>query len=175
MFLQEPGLFWWVVRLVAAVAALAALAGFFRFLKFVLLALGVPRTVVEISSHPLKLGEQYQIYVCQPGPLRLKSLRVLLVCDQESTSSEDTAFHNNHETIRRRLFERELFRVENITIDRDTPFEVRCELPVPEKVGDPIQPTRQNITWKLIVDGNAVGWPSFLREFPVIVRLPETS
>src|SRR5262249_23855325 len=37
MILQEPGLFWWVVRLMAAVAALAALVGFFRFLKFVLL------------------------------------------------------------------------------------------------------------------------------------------
>jgi hypothetical protein len=160
---------------VAAVAALAALAGFFRFVKFVLVALGVPRTVVEISSHPLKFGEQYQIYVCQPGPLRLKSLRVLLVCDQKSTPSNGPAFHNSHETIRQRHFERELFRVENITIDRDTPFEVRCELSVPEKIGDPIQPTRQNITWKLIVDGSVAGWPSFLREFPVIVWLPETS
>jgi hypothetical protein len=175
MFLQELGLFWWVALLIAAVAALAALARLFRFLKFVLVALGVPRTVVEISSHPLKFGETYQIYVCQRGPLSLRSLRVLLVCDQKTTSWKGQTGHKNLETMRRRLFERELFRDENIAIQRDTPFEVRCELHIPERIGDAIQPTRRNITWKLVVEGSIAGWPGFLWDYPVIVQLPQTS
>src|SRR5262249_48245192 len=84
-YLKEgrTGTFWFATAilspfvLIGLALAVLALVG---TVYTVLIAVRVTRPVLEVSTYPIRLGETYDLFLSQPGPLRLRRLRVLLVC-----------------------------------------------------------------------------------------------
>jgi len=137
--------------------------GFFRHLRDVT---RVAPTIVEVSSHPLRPAEEYELYVAQPGPLHLERFRVLLVCEEEATYSQGT----NSRTMRRRVYQDELFCREGLEIPAGTLFETRCRLRLPPRAMHSFQASHNQVRWKVLVEGATPRRPFFERGFTIHVH-----
>ncbi len=126
---------------------------------------GIGATRIEISDHPLKPGERYEILIAQAGRLSINSLEVLLACDEWATYRQGT----DTRTESRRVCIRPVFRRESFGIHPGVPFESRCPLEIPRDAMHSFKTDHNEINWKLIVRGDVAGWPNFDREFPVFV------
>ena len=111
-------------------------------------------------------GERYELFISQAGRLRLKSLAVLLVSEEEATYRQGT----NTRSETRRVYQRELFRREDFEIPRGTPLDVQCPLEIPARAMHSFKADHNEVSWKIVVEGTSVGWPHYERAFPVIVH-----
>lgn len=136
------------------------------FLRYVLVASAVGPTLVEISEQPLYPGKHCELFVSQTGRLKMKSIEVLLACDEQAT------FHQGTNTRREslRVFEQPVYRREQFEVRHGVPFEARCILEVPTGTMHSFKSDHNEVGWKIIVKGDVAGWPSFARSFPVIVH-----
>jgi hypothetical protein len=141
----------------------------YYFFRELLLATGIGPTNVEISDHPLVPGQRYSVFVSQAGRLSVRTLEVLLACDEEATYREGT--DSRVET--RRVYEQTVFQREQFDIRPGVPFEHQCELMFPNGVMHSFQSDHNAIQWKLIVKGEAARWPPYERTFPVVVHPAE--
>jgi hypothetical protein len=130
-----------------------------------LVTTGIGATRIEISTHPLRPGERYEILIAQAGRLSINSLEVLLACDEWATYRQGT----DTRTESRRVCMRPVFRRESFEIHPGMPFESRCPLEIPRSAMHSFKTDHNEINWKLIVRGDVAGWPNFEREFPVFV------
>ena len=135
------------------------------FLRLLALATGIGPTLLEISDHPLHPGRSYRLLLSQAGRLRFNSLELLLVCEEEATYRHGT----DTRTETRRVHQQTVFRREGFEVRRGVPFEAECELAAPIGVMHSFKSEHNEVNWRLIVKGDAVGWPDFERSFPVIV------
>ena len=136
------------------------------WIRELLIANGIGPTLAEVSHHPLVPGDRYQLFICQAGRLRLESLAVLLVSEEEATYRQGT----NTRTETRRVCQRELFSRQNFEIPRGVPLEVLCDLEIPARAMHSFKAEHNEVSWKILVQGAARGWPPFERAFPVIVH-----
>jgi hypothetical protein len=136
------------------------------FLRQLYLILGRRRTRVEVSAQPLHLGEAFEVFVSQSGPLQLKSLRVLLVCEEEASYGQGTDVR----TETRRTQEEEVVREDAFAIARGFPYEVHREARVPARAMHTFEAKRNKVRWLVVVSGDVAGWSSFERKFPVVVH-----
>jgi hypothetical protein len=146
-----------------------ALAGLWLvgyFLWHVYRTLGHRRSRVEVSAQPLHPGDEFEVFISQFGPLRLKSLRVLFVCQEEASYGQGT----NVRTETRRVEEVEVVREEALAIARGFPYQVHCKVRVPARAMHSFEAKRNKIRWLVIIAGDVAGWPSFERTFPAIVH-----
>lgn len=148
---------------VGAGGYLAYLAG-----RELLSSVGLEPTVVEISDHPLRPGEEYELYVSQAGRLNFKRLTVSLVCDEEATYRQGTNSHTHTQ----RVVETELFRREAFAIEHREPLAERFRFQVPTGAMHSFQSDHNGVKWKLAVSGDLHKWPNFEREFGLIVHPP---
>jgi hypothetical protein len=131
-----------------------------------LVAAGVGPTRVEISDHPLRPGGRYRLFVSQAGRLTLKRLEVALVCEEEATYRQGTDTRTEScETLRESVLRQERFEMR-----RGQPFEAECEFSVPADAMHSFQADHNKVQWKVVVVGDAEGWPEYRRGFPVVVR-----
>jgi hypothetical protein len=128
-------------------------------------ALGVGPAWIEISDHPLRPGESYEILVNQTGRLTMRRFQVVLACEEETTFRQGT----NARLETQRAFETVLLERESFSIRPHEPFESSCRMDLPEDVMHSFTSEKNRIVWKLIVSGEPEGWPPFERDFPVIV------
>jgi len=135
------------------------------FLRQLVVATGIGPTLVEISDHPIQPGKTYRLFLSQAGRLRLNSLELLLVCDEEATYRQGT----DTRVESRRVYQQQIFRRERFEVRRGVPFEAECELVVPPGVMHSFKSEHNEISWKLMVRIDAAGWPVYERCFPVIV------
>ena len=131
-----------------------------------LVATGTGPTLVEISGHPLHPGESCDLFLSQSGRLKVNSLEVLLVCDEEATYRQGT----NTRTESQRVYRQQVFRREQFEIRRDEPFSARCEVKVPGGVMHSFKSAHNEVNWKIIVKGDVAGWPDYQRSFPLIIH-----
>jgi len=136
------------------------------WIRQILLANGIGPTLAEVSHHPLMPGERYDLFISQAGRLRLKSLAVLLVSEEQATYRQGT----NTRSETRRVYQRELFRRDNFEIPRGTPLEVRCPLEIPARAMHSFKAEHNEVGWKIVVEGTSLGWPHYERAFPLIVH-----
>jgi len=136
------------------------------FVYRLLVANGIGPTLIEISDHPLVPGRLYQIFISQSGGLRLKSFSVRLVCEEEATYRQGTDIRVQ----RCLVHDQELVQHTDLEIRRGTPFEVRCELQMPERAMHSFRSNHNEIRWKLLVEGRLPRWAGFHRDFAVIVH-----
>lgn len=138
------------------------------FLKQVRQIAGVGPTVVEISDHPLQPGGRYQLFVLQMGRMRLRSLRVKLVCEEESFFRQGTDVRSDQHV----ALSTELLSESPVRVDPQAPWEQQLEFELPSNVMHSFTATNNSVRWRLIVSGESRPWPSFCRSFPLVVHPP---
>lgn len=158
----------WVLTGFTIPFALVGLGLIVFFFRQLVLATWIGPTLVEISDQPLRPGGQYEVFLSQTGRLRVNSLEVVFVCEEEATYRHGT----NTRTETYRVFQQPVFRREDFQLVHGVPFEVRFPLEVPAAAMHSFQSENNEINWKLVVAGDVAGWPSFQRSFPVIVYPP---
>jgi hypothetical protein len=135
------------------------------FVRQMLVTTGIGPTFVEISDHPLIPGWRYSLFLTQAGRLKVKSLDLTLICQEQATYRQGT----DTRTETRQVFELEMFHQEDFEVQHGVPFEVLCEFTVPEGVMHSFKAGHNQISWRVVVKGDVAGWPDFKRAFPVIV------
>lgn len=131
----------------------------------VLIATGVGPTQLEISDHPLFPGRHYDLFLTQGGRLMMDFLDVDLVCEEQATFRQGT----DTRTERRPVFQQKIFRRETFDIPQGLAFEQQCRIEVPAIAMHSFRADHNEILWKFVVRGQAPGWPSFERVFPIVV------
>ncbi len=156
---------WWVTIFLVPFVALGI---FFIFLFFrqLLIATGVGKTFLEISDHPLHPGQICRVLVHQSGRLRVRSLKLFLVCREKTQFREGTDTRIETKTV----FSQEIFRRQRFDIQRGIPFEAEVEMAVPQGVMHSFRSANNEIQWLLVVEGKLTRKPNFQREFYLIVH-----
>jgi len=159
----RTGTFWVATAVISPFAliglALAVLA-LVGTVYTVLIAVRVTRPLVEISAYPLRLGETYDVFLSQPGPLRLRRLRVLLVCKNTLVDGVGEDAIDKPVT----AYEAELLRHDELAIPYGRPFRARFALNVPAEARASCEAEHREVAWQLLVQGELRRWPAF--EFP---------
>jgi len=127
---------------------------------------GIGPTNVEISDHPLRRGGQYNVYVSQAGRLVMRTLALNLVCEEAATYRQGTDVR----TEQRRVFDRQIFRKTEFSIDPGVPFEHECLFKIPDNAMHSFRSEHNAINWKLIVRGQADAWPTYERSYPIVIH-----
>ncbi len=138
----------------------------FKFFKQLLIALGGGKTLVEISRHPLLPGDDCEVLLSQSGRLSLRSLIVLLACDEKTAYMQGSNKRSEH----RRVHQVELINCQNIRIRRGVPLTQSASFTIPQTAMHSFKADFNELQWRLIVRGDVVRWPSFVREFPFVVQ-----
>jgi hypothetical protein len=141
------------------------------WLQLIWLHTGMGMTTLEISDLPLVPGGAYQVALSQHGHIRVKVLQLWLVCEEEATYQQGTDIR----TERREVAGHQLFEQRDFEITPAVPFQASCDLPTPASAMHSFNSAHHSITWKLVVRGEAEGWPAFERGFPVIVYPGEST
>jgi len=126
-------------------------------------------TILEISAHPLAPGQNYELFLSQPGRRALKRLALDLVCDERATFQHGT----NTRRESRRVVESRIASQEGAELAQQTPFSSSFTLALPAHAMHSFRSAHNAIEWKILVRGES-GSRTFERKFPVIV-IPEGS
>jgi hypothetical protein len=137
----------------------------YYFVQQLLLHTGIGPTTVEISDHPLRPGNTYQLFVSQAGRLKVKSLELSLVCEEETTYRQGTDIR----TERCRVFCEQVFVRRDFEIAPGKALEISGDLRIPHHVMHSFQAKQNAVHWMLVARGQAVSWPEFQRCFPIVV------
>ncbi|MEM0926813.1 MAG: hypothetical protein AAGJ83_12305, partial [Planctomycetota bacterium] len=129
---------------------------------------GIGPTIVEISDHPLVPGRKYRLFVAQWGRLRLRSLSVRAVCEEETVYRQGTDVRVE----RYEVFTQELCSTRDVRVDPRGPWEQQFTVDLPANVMHSFVGSNNAVRWKIVVSGEARPWPSFCRSFPVVVHPP---
>jgi len=138
------------------------------FLKSYIQAIGIGSTTVEIEDLPLVPGQKYKLLLVQYGRLVIKKLSIRLVCEEESTYHFGTDIRTEHQIVRQQM----ILDLGRSRIDWGRPLELECEISIPADAMHSFQSLHNAIHWKIIVEGEANRWPSYCRNFPVVVYPP---
>jgi hypothetical protein len=169
-YLKEgrTGTFWFATAilspfvLIGLALAVLALVG---TVYTVLIAMRVTRPVLEVSTYPFRLGETYDLFLSQPGPLRLRRPRVLLVC--KNTQLAGVGEDAIDKTVT--AYEAELLRHDKLMIHHGTPFRALFALTIPGQARVSCDAKHQEVVWQLLVQGDLCRWPAFEFAFKVAV------
>jgi hypothetical protein len=129
---------------------------------------GMGPTLVEVSDHPLRPGQQYEVLVSQAGRLTLDWLDAQLVCQEEASYQQGTDVRTERQTV----FQQQVFRCENVQIEPGQPLERQCRLHIPHGVMHSFKADYNEVRWDIVVRAEAAGWPRLERAFPVVVHPP---
>ena len=129
---------------------------------------GVGPTIVEISNHPLVPGESYRVFISQMGRLRLKRLKVILTCEEETIYRQGTDVRVEKHAALAEI----LLNERDIKVDPQAPWEQQLRIDLPENIMHSFVGAHNAIRWKIVVSGESRPWPSFCRSFPLIVHPP---
>lgn len=155
----------WPLTLFALSFAVAGGVLIVYAVRHAMVTTGIGPTFLEISEQPLRPGREYRLFVSQTGRLRLRRFDVALVCEEEAT------FRHGTDTRKEscRVSEYPVFERDDFEIVRGMPFEVHCDLQLPENVMHSFKSAHNEINWRFVVRGTVSGWPDFERSFPVLV------
>jgi hypothetical protein len=136
-----------------------------EFLQLLLQSTGMGQTTLEISDLPLAPGGEYRAWLVQQGNLKMRSLEVSLICEEEATFTQGTDIRTETREVYRQLcFERRDFAIET-----DQPLSEVCRIAVPISAMHSFQSGHNVVRWKIVVHGQADKWPALVRGFPVVV------
>ena len=126
---------------------------------------GIGPTRIEISSHPVRPGEEYALLVVQTGNMVLESLSVTLECEEEAVFQQGT----NSITASKVVCRQDVFAGKNITVDAGQPFEKSKTLAIPSGAMHSFISAHNRISWKLSVRAAVAKRAGYSRDFPLIV------
>lgn len=155
---------WFLGGFSVCVVGLAAWT-IYNFLNELVAASWMGPTSVEIAQLPLTPGESSEVYLNQAGNLHISLMRLLLVCDEETTFLQGTDIRHD----RQRVYSTEICRREKFAVDASQPIEEHCALRIPTPAMHSFKSQHNAISWKLVVEIQAEDWPTYLRTFPFVV------
>ena len=135
------------------------------FARQLMIDTGIGPTMVEISDQPLYPGERYRLSLTQTGRLKIGSLRVSLVCDEEATYRQGT----DTRTESQRVYQQVVLERDRLDLKRGLPFEANCDIELPKGAMHSFKSEHNEVSWKVVVKGQVSSWPDYERCFPVIV------
>lgn len=157
---------WWTVfRLMVVFYAIVGAIALNRFFKSLLIATAIGPCSVEVSAQPFRPGRQYKVFLSQSGHLKIKSIELRLVCDEEVSFSDGT----NTRAESKRIFDQIVFRKEKFDILPGEPFQHECPLDVPSDGMHSFMSAHNAVVWKLVVQAETKKWSKFERVFPLVV------
>ena len=158
----RPDWFLTVLVLPCFAVGVWALKHFFKQMSF--LAVLAP-TIVEISGETMRPGQTCDLFLSQSGHVNLRSLQLLLVCDEEATFRQGTDLRvETH-----RVFEMPILNSRSIELQPGQPFEHRDTFQIPESAMHSFHSPHNRVMWHLVVRGRPDGRPAFERSFPLVV------
>jgi len=155
---------WWLTLFVLPFAAVG-IGLIYYLVREIRIVSGVGPTHVEISDHPLRPGQSYQVLVSQSGRVTLEQFEVSLVCEEMATYQQGT----DTRTDRRVVYRQSLIHFEKVDVIPGASFEQQAGLVVPMECMHSFTSEHNEIQWKIVVHVDLSGWPPFDRSFPVVV------
>ena len=148
---------------------LYAVGGGFALVGLLMVVLGlksflmtrIPETIVEVDKMPVHMGEPFQLTVRQPGPIRLKSLRANLVCEQITTRRMPRARHGKTDRDRRIIHQANVLDLRDATIGHGEQIVRHATVNVPGDVKLADIEGRKEIVLRIEVWGRVRGWADF--------------
>ena len=137
-------------------------------------AMVVAPTIVEISADPLHPGQAVEILVAQAGPLRSKTWRVDLVGEEHNVTwgTAPDPYSGQGSIIQPYVQSRPLRVIEiappgELTIAMQEDYRQQWTVSIPADAVPQTWSRTRSVTWAIVVQGDANGWPKFKRRFPV--------
>ena len=131
-----------------------------------LLQWAIGPTQVEVSQHPLELGQSCRVIVAQSGQLKIDQLSIHFVCEERSTYQQGTDIRTDRQCVQNvRLYEGR-----DIAVTPAEPFSMELDLRVPPGGMHSFQSSHNAVEWELAVRVVPTRWAPFERRFPLIVR-----
>jgi hypothetical protein len=143
------------------VGLLVAILGIKMFLM-----MRTPETILEVDRMPVHAGQPFQLTVRQPGPVRLKSLRVNLVCEQ--TTFQPGKKRRNRD--RRIIHQANVVNLGEATMGHGEQVLGQAIVTVPADVRYADIVGRREIVWRLEVWGRVRGWADFGHWYAIQVQ-----
>ena len=158
----------WVIYVVGGSFSLVGLVMLILGLKM-FLATRLPEPIVEVNRMPVRAGDPFQVTVRQPGPIRLKSLRLNLVGEQLTRREVWRNGQRRTRTGRRLIHQNNVLDLRNLTILPGEEVTRQAETTVPADVSLADIEGEKRIVWRLEVWGRVQGWVDFGHPFVIDV------
>lgn len=136
----------------------------------------LPETIVEVDRLPVRGGQPFRVTVRQPGPIRLRSLRLNLVGEQITKREVWRKGRRRTDTDRRLIHQDNVLDVTDITVGNGEVITREGEATVPAQVDMADVDGRKTVVWRLEVWGRVRGWVNFGHPFVIdVVGVAERS
>ena len=149
----------------AVVGLLVAVLGIKTFLM-----LRIPQTILEVDRMPVIAGESFELTVRQPGPVRLASLRVNLVCEQTTRRPGKGAARSDRD--QRIIHQTNVLDLRDAAVGSGEQVVRHVTVTVPAHVQPADIEGSKDIAWRLEVWGRVRGWANFGHPFEIEVLNP---
>lgn len=157
-----------VPGLVSIIFGGIALAATYATVHELLVLLRFQPTVVELSRHPIPLGEEVDVVISQDGPVRLNRLRVTLQCEEVVSYRVGT----NTKTDRETQHEEQLCTLTDVVVARDAPLVHETKLRLPRGAMHSLDLESNDVRWMLKIEGDVINYPDFSYEVLLCVAPP---
>ena len=141
------GSWWTLFRIVVLVYLTIGILATRYLFELLAKTAAIGPTSLEVSALPMRLGNEYRVFLSQSGHLHIDWLELKLVCDEEVSFTDGTDTRSES----RRVFESEVFRHDNFEILPSEPFHCECPLDVPCDGMHSFVSGHNAVTWKLVV------------------------
>jgi hypothetical protein len=158
----------WVDRFLLALLvafAVVGATGIVLFVRGLVLATAVGTTQVEISGHPLRPGERYDLHLAQGGSGTFRRLEVGIVMEEQATFRQGTDTRSE----RLAVWSRSVQGWDDLQFSPGTRFEARTTLEIPPGAMHSFASEHNTVRWLVVVRGRPARWPAFTRTFPVVM------
>jgi hypothetical protein len=133
------------------------------------LATRLPETIVEVDRMPVRAGKPFQVTVRQPGPIRLKSLRLNLMGEQLTSRQVWRNGQRRTETDRLLIHQVNVLDLKDLTILPGEEIARQGEATVPKEIQLADVEGEKRVVWRLEVWGRVRGWVDYGHPFVIEV------
>ena len=155
----------WLAGALLLVFLPAACWSVYHFFRQLIKLTGIGLTSVELSNYPLKPGVGCKLFLSQTGRVRLQSLEVELICEEQVTYNQGTDIRTETAVV----FSNRLMRQRGVSLTIGNAFETELEFELPASSMHSFKSTNNRVQWKINVTAKAKKWPSLTRTFRILV------
>jgi len=163
-----PGANEWLPTVVGSAFSLVGVMMLIFGIKMFLMT-RLPETIVEVDRLPVRGGQPFRVTVRQPGPIRLRSLRLNLVADQITKREVWRQGRRRTETDRRLIHQDNVLDVTEVSVGSGEVLTRESEATVPAQIELADVDGRPTVVWRLEVWGRVRGWVNFGHPFVIDV------
>ncbi len=159
--------------------AMLLFAVFRALIKHLRLRRRFPKTTLEVSAFPLRLGEAFAVTIEQPvagGMLALERANLDLVCEEEYEYATGSGKNRSSDRRKQEVYGRRWRLAEDGWAHDGAPLVGECAFRIPDEASPSFDGGSHEIRWFLRLKLEAAGVPDLERVFPLTVlpaRVPE--